>query len=36
MFGVINVGVGFYWWDYGLLVLYMKNNFFVFGDSEEV
>ena len=26
MFGAINVGSGSYWWDYGLLALYMKNN----------
>lgn len=35
MFGAINVGTGSYWWDYGLLKLYMKNNLLALGDSEE-
>ena len=35
MFGAINVGAGSYWWDYGLLALYMKNNLLALGDSEE-
>ena len=35
MFGAINVGEGSYWWDYGLLALYMKNNLLALGDSEE-
>ena len=35
MFGAINVGSGSYWWDYGLLALYMKNNLLALGDGEE-
>jgi len=35
LFGAINVGSGSYWWDYGLLALYMKNNLLALGDSEE-
>ena len=35
MFGAINVGSGSYWWDYGLLALYLKNNLLALGDGEE-
>jgi len=35
MFGAINVGTGSYWWDYGLLTLYMKNNLLALGSGEE-
>ena len=30
-----SVGQGSYWWDYGLLKLYRKNNLMVTGDDAE-
>ena len=35
LFGSIDVGQGSYWWDYGLLRLYRKNNMLVTGDDAE-
>eukprot|EP00740_Mantoniella_antarctica_P006989 CAMPEP_0181355250 /NCGR_PEP_ID=MMETSP1106-20121128/3796_1 /TAXON_ID=81844 /ORGANISM="Mantoniella antarctica, Strain SL-175" /LENGTH=539 /DNA_ID=CAMNT_0023467971 /DNA_START=47 /DNA_END=1666 /DNA_ORIENTATION=- len=33
--GAIDVGDGCYWWDYGQLRLYQKNNMLAMDDSEE-
>ena len=35
LFGAVDVGQGSYWWDYGLLKLYRKNNLMVTGDDAE-
>ena len=35
VFGAVNVGESCYWWDYGQLGLYKKNNELAMGDSEE-
>ena len=35
VFGAIDVGEGCYWWDYGQLKLYQKNNMLAMEESEE-
>jgi hypothetical protein len=35
VFGAIDVGTECYWWDYGLLSLYQKNNMLALDDTEE-
>ena len=35
LFGAIDVGESCYWWDYGQLKLYQKNNMLAMDDSEE-
>lgn len=34
-FGAVDVGESCYWWDYGQLGLYLKNNVLAMADSEE-
>jgi hypothetical protein len=35
LFGCVDVGEQAYWWDYGQLKLYMKNNILITDDSAE-
>lgn len=35
IFGAIDVGSGSYWWDYGQLRMYLKNNMLALNDSQE-
>ncbi len=35
VFGAVDVGTTCYWWDYGQLQLYKKNNMMMNGDSHE-